>query len=90
MKTVKELYQDVELVKLPRTEVNSIRNHRDKAVAAKVCAWCGTDANEKGFVDELSIKEFKISGLCQSCQDETFGKPKKKKGTSIPMEVLRV
>ena len=90
MKTVKENTPDVELVKMPESEVYAIRNHRDAAVAAKVCACCGTDANKKGFVDELSIKEFKISGLCQSCQDETFGKPKKKKGISIPMEVFRV
>ncbi len=25
-----------------------------------------------GFRDDLSRKEFKISGMCQSCQDETF------------------
>jgi hypothetical protein len=25
------------------------------------------------FRDELSRKEFGISGLCQKCQDETFG-----------------
>ena len=25
------------------------------------------------FKDELSKKEFRISGLCQKCQDETFG-----------------
>jgi hypothetical protein len=24
------------------------------------------------FRDELSVKEFKISGMCQSCQDEVF------------------
>ena len=70
--------------------IKKVKNHRDVAVAAKVCSWCGTETNKKGFVDELSIKEFKISGLCQSCQDETFGKPKKKKGISIPMEVFRV
>ncbi len=27
------------------------------------------------FKDELSQKEFKISGLCQKCQDETFKEP---------------
>lgn len=26
-----------------------------------------------GFRDELSRKEFSISGLCQSCQDMVFG-----------------
>lgn len=25
------------------------------------------------FRDELSKKEFGISGMCQSCQDKTFG-----------------
>lgn len=25
------------------------------------------------FKDELSKKEYAISGLCQSCQDDTFG-----------------
>jgi hypothetical protein len=28
-----------------------------------------------GFVDDLSLKEYKISGMCQSCQDSAFGKP---------------
>ena len=27
------------------------------------------------FVDELSAKEYKISGLCQSCQDKIFVEP---------------
>ena len=30
---------------------------------------------KQGFKDELSYKEFKISGMCQYCQDETFGGP---------------
>jgi len=25
------------------------------------------------FKDQLSIKEYSISGLCQKCQDDTFG-----------------
>ena len=27
---------------------------------------------QKEFKDELSRKEFGISGMCQQCQDETF------------------
>ncbi len=27
------------------------------------------------FADELSAKEYRISGLCQSCQDKTFKEP---------------
>ena len=37
------------------------------------CAWCGEDVDLLGWRDALSAKEFKISKLCQSCQDKTFG-----------------
>ncbi len=35
------------------------------------CVSC--KINIKGFRDELSLKEYGISGLCQKCQDEVFG-----------------
>lgn len=35
-----------------------------------ICSYCGSTI--KGFKDELSKKEYKISGLCQNCQDEVF------------------
>ena len=47
-------------------------------VEQKKCPFC--EAEIKGredFDDELSWKEYQISGLCQKCQDETFGKVKK-------------
>jgi len=28
----------------------------------------------EGFRDEQSAREYRISGLCQNCQDEVFGK----------------
>jgi len=40
------------------------------------CPSCGkaVNPNAKGeFRDECSKREFKISGLCQKCQDETYG-----------------
>ncbi len=37
------------------------------------CPFCKRLVDENCFKDELSKKEFKISGLCQECQDETFG-----------------
>lgn len=37
------------------------------------CPLCKEPINEDLFRDDLSRKEFKISGLCQKCQDETFG-----------------
>lgn len=36
---------------------------------------CMTCANpDLNFRDELSLKEYTISGMCMSCQDEFFGK----------------
>jgi hypothetical protein len=41
-------------------------------VERKQCPSCGKSINEKKFRDKISMKEYKISGLCQSCQDEVF------------------
>ena len=35
------------------------------------CPQCGGEATE--VRDDLSLREFRISGLCQSCQDLIFG-----------------
>ena len=34
------------------------------------CAFCGKEV--KGFKDRLSAREFRISHLCQKCQDKVF------------------
>lgn len=36
-----------------------------------LCPCCGREIGE--FRDALSEKEYSISGMCQSCQDEVFG-----------------
>lgn len=37
------------------------------------CATCSsTRVRAHHFRDEISAKEFKISGMCQSCQDSAF------------------
>ena len=38
------------------------------------CPFCKTLVEKGEFRDLLSLKEFKISGLCQQCQDQMFGK----------------
>ena len=38
-----------------------------------ICPFCKGFVDESKFKDEISKKEFKISGLCQKCQDKTFG-----------------
>ena len=37
------------------------------------CPFCGKDMENAEFRNENTLKEFKISGLCQKCQDEFFG-----------------
>ena len=44
---------------------------RIASVLSNKCATCGGEANE--FRNELSKKEFRISGMCQKCQDMIFG-----------------
>ena len=41
------------------------------AIAGNSCVKCGEPAVD--FRDEISKKEFGISGLCQTCQDGIFG-----------------
>jgi uncharacterized CHY-type Zn-finger protein len=36
------------------------------------CILCGKIIKLEDFKDELSIREFNISGLCQQCQDNIF------------------
>lgn len=36
------------------------------------CATCGESIVLTDFKDELSVKEFQISGMCMLCQNEIF------------------
>ena len=42
-------------------EVNDVENN--------ICPFCKEPIDISDFKDELSIKEYEISGLCQKCQD---------------------
>lgn len=42
-------------------------------VENKQCPFCRKKISQKDFRDKLSQREFKISGLCQSCQDKMSG-----------------
>lgn len=39
-----------------------------------ICPFCGKDVKIEELRDDKSRKEFDISGLCQSCQDDVFGR----------------
>ena len=43
---------------------------RKVAMDNQMCVMCGNDANH--FDNELSRREYGISGMCQSCQDGVF------------------
>lgn len=43
-----------------------------EAVEKRLCPFCGESVDGNKFRDDLSVKEFMISGLCQKCQDKTF------------------
>ena len=44
---------------------------RRSTIIKNSCAFCKTP--NLNFRDELSSKEYRISGLCQNCQDSVFG-----------------
>ena len=45
-----------------------------EAVERGDCPICGRAVHPNfEFKDELSLKEYAISGLCQECQDKVFG-----------------
>ena len=44
---------------------------RTQSLSTATCVCCGGEATK--FNDELSKKEYTISGMCQKCQDEIFG-----------------
>lgn len=41
-----------------------------KRLQENKCPLCG--GNDFAFEDELSVKEFRISGMCKPCQDNFF------------------
>ena len=44
-----------------------------KLVKLGKCPSCYTDIDMDDFRDNLSRREYNISGLCQDCQDKIFG-----------------
>ncbi len=46
---------------------------RTTSIEGDICVACGAKAPPESFTDEQSKKEYTISGMCQKCQDETFG-----------------
>lgn len=45
-------------------------NTRSKAIDANLCTFC--EKPNLNWRDQLSRKEYKLSGMCQTCQDQYF------------------
>ena len=43
-----------------------------KLVEENRCPFCKLFIDKSSFTDELSVEEYKISGVCQKCQDDFF------------------
>lgn len=56
----------------PVKEVKERKKVKKPDIVLHKCFGC-VEPNFK-FTDDLSIQEYDISGLCQDCQDDVFGK----------------
>ena len=51
-----------------------IKPNTTELIKDRKCPLCESKINVNDFRNELSVKEFTISGMCQKCQDDIFGK----------------
>lgn len=53
--------------------IDGIAGRKQSDCAARgICVTCGGGIT--GFRNEISRREYQISGMCQECQDSVFGK----------------
>lgn len=45
---------------------------RKEAILNKKCVFCNKEVTLDSFKNEISLKEFHMSGICQPCQDDFF------------------
>jgi len=49
--------------------------NRGEEIVKMNCVWCKKNIpSPSDFRNEKSLREYMISGMCQKCQDDTFGK----------------
>ena len=60
--------------KIDSTLFNVFGVDRVEAIQLNRCSWggCENPCNELDFNNDISRREYAISGLCQSCQDQVF------------------
>lgn len=55
---------------VPARPVDQVFAGRRESIAAHRCTLCSKEI--MGFRDEISAREYRLSGMCQTCQDEFF------------------
>ena len=75
------------------TELSPTGRSRQEQAQAGKCTWCDQNIHQeeggKGFRDNLSRREYNISGFCQDCQDDVFGGSEEKMEKSRAVGTLR-
>jgi len=56
---------------IDRNAFNAFGRTRTASINNDICVMCGKAVGQ--FRDNLSLKEYTISGMCQVCQDGFFG-----------------
>jgi len=72
--------------RLTNSPLGSLDQATPLLVLGGFCPLCGNAVDE--LRDDLSFAEYRISGLCQSCQDSTFGAEGEPMETPIDPEQL--
>jgi len=74
---INKVFKEEEEESLPKPDMNKpvfkLYPKAAENVKAGKCATCGKEIKAKDFKDDLSKKEYGISGMCQKCQDDIFG-----------------
>lgn len=61
------------IAELENISLDLFGRSRSLAMAGRGCVTCGKSADN--FRDEISRREYGISGMCQECQDSVFNIP---------------
>ena len=56
----------------PPRPADRIYPERRQAILHARCISCRDQLTLESFEDQLSLREYQISGLCQNCQDAIF------------------
>lgn len=67
-KRIKEMWEE----KMNNRMMNRLFPKETKLRKHGQCVWCEKVINMEDFRDELSKREFRISGICQRCIDKFF------------------